>query len=125
MGTMDAALNFGGIGAVIGHELTHEFDDVGRMFDQLGNFRDWSTPADSKGFDQRAKCVADQYSQYTATGDLHINGNLTLSENLADAAGLRIAYMAMKEAEGQGQQETSTIDSFTPEQRFFLSYGLS
>lgn len=110
---------------MIGHELTHEFDDAGRTFDQGGNLSDWWTPADSKGFTERAKCVANQYSQYIATGDVRVNGDLTLSENLADAAGLRIAYMAMRQTEEEGRTGDSKIDGFSPEQRFFMSYGLS
>src|SRR3954470_10447103 len=90
----DAAVNYGGAGGVIGHELTHGFDDQGRKFDAQGNLRDWWTPADGANYEQRATCVADQYSGYTVTGDTKINGRLTLGENTADNGGLRLALMA-------------------------------
>lgn len=122
---MDAAVNFGGIGAAIGHELTHHFDNLGRKFDAHGNLRDWWTPDDSKQFESRAKCVSDQYSSYTATGDIKLKGDLTLGENLADASGLRIAYMALEHKLQSGETSTVKIDGLTPEQRLFLSYGLS
>src|SRR4029450_10889399 len=86
----DAAVNYGAAGAVIGHELTHGFDDQGRKFDGAGNLRDWWRPADGKAYDERAACVADQYSGYTVAGDTHINGRLTLGENTADNGGLRL-----------------------------------
>ena len=90
----DAAVNYGGAGAVIGHELTHGFDDQGRQFDARGNLKDWWTPADAKAFEQRAQCFVDQYSSYTAVDDVKLNGKLTLGENTADNGGLRIALMA-------------------------------
>ena len=90
----DDAVNYGAAGAVIGHELTHGFDDQGRKFDGEGNLRDWWTPADGKAFEERASCVADQYSGYTVAGDTHVNGRLTLGENTADNGGLRLALMA-------------------------------
>ena len=92
---MDDAVNYGGIGAVIGHELTHGFDDEGRQFDAKGNLHDWWTEADAKEFEQRTSCIEKQYSEYTATPDLKLNGKLTLGENIADNGGLRIAYMAL------------------------------
>lgn len=122
---MDAAVNFGGIGAAIGHEITHHFDNSGRKFDAHGNLRDWWTPEDSKQFENRAKCVSNQYSGYTATGNTKLNGALTLGENLADASGLRFAYMALKHKLESGETSTAKIDGLTPEQRLFLSYGLS
>lgn len=122
---MDAAVNLGGIGAGMGHELTHHFDDLGRKFDAHGNLRDWWTPEDSKQFEKRAKCVSDQYSQYVATGDVKLNGDLTLGENLADASGLRVVDMALKHSQETGKTSSAKIDGFTPEQRLFLSYGLS
>ena len=119
--TLDDAVNFGGIGVVIGHELTHGFDDQGRRYDGHGNLTDWWTPADAQEFERRASCVADQYSGYTAVDDLKINGRLTLGENTADNGGLRIAYMALeKELAGKPQGK---IDGFTPEQRFFLGFA--
>ena len=93
---MDDAVNYGAIGAVIGHELTHGFDDEGRQFDAQGNLRDWWTE-DAKAFDQRADCLVQQYGGYTAVDDIKLNGKLTLGENTADNGGLRLAYMALME----------------------------
>jgi len=87
--------NFGGIGAVVGHELTHGFDDEGSQFDAEGNLRDWWTAEDKKQFEQRTGCVRDQYANFVAVDDLKLNGKLTLGENAADNGGLRLAYMAM------------------------------
>ncbi len=118
---MDDAVNFGGIGMVIGHELTHGFDDQGRQFDPQGNLRDWWTPADAKAFEERVACVADQYSSFTVAPGVHINGRLTLGENTADNGGARVALMAlMDRLAGKPQQK---IEGFTPEQRYFLSFG--
>ena len=91
----DDAINFGGIGAVIGHELTHGFDDQGSQFDAQGNLRDWWTADDKKQFEQRTSCIKDQYAGYNALPDVKLNGKLTLGENTADNGGLRIAYMAL------------------------------
>jgi putative endopeptidase len=119
--TLDDAVNFGGIGVVIGHELTHGFDDQGRRFAGNGNLEDWWTPADAKEFERRATCVADQYSRYTAVDDVKVNGRLTLGENVADNGGLHVAYGALeKELAGKPQGK---IDGFTPEQRFFLGFA--
>ena len=116
----DMALNYGGIGSVIGHEMTHGFDDQGRKFDGDGNLRDWWTAADGAAFEKRAACVADEYSGFTAVDDVKLNGKLTLGENTADNGGLRVAYMAMENAlNGKG----ATIDGYTPEQRFFLGFA--
>jgi putative endopeptidase len=117
----DAAVNYGAAGAVIGHELTHGFDDQGRKFDGQGNLRDWWTAADGKAYEERATCVADQYSGYTVAGDTHVNGRLTLGENTADNGGLRLALMAY--LAGPGAKNTSKIDGFTPEQRVFLGWA--
>jgi putative endopeptidase len=117
----DAAVNYGGAGAVIGHELTHGFDDQGRKFDGEGNLRDWWTAADGKAFDERASCVADQYSGYTVAGDTKVNGRLTLGENTADNGGLRLALMAY--LAGPGAKMKDKIDGFTPEQRVFLGWA--
>ena len=117
----DAAVNYGGVGAVIGHELTHGFDDQGRKFDGLGNLRDWWTPADGQAYDARATCVADQYSGYAVGGDMKINGRLTLGENTADNGGARLALMAY--LAGPGAKAKDKIDGFTPEQRFFLGFA--
>ena len=117
----DAAVNYGGAGAVIGHELTHGFDDQGRKFDGQGNLRDWWTAADAKAYEERAACVAEQYSGYTAVGDTRINGQLTLGENTADNGGLRLALMAY--LAGPGARKNDKIDGFTPEQRVFIGWA--
>ena len=117
---MDDAVNFGGIGMVIGHELTHGFDDEGRQFDPQGNLKDWWTPADAKQFQQRAACIDDQYASFTVAPDVHLNGKLTLGENTADNGGLRIALMALLKTIGGN---AGKIDGYTPEQRFFLAFG--
>jgi putative endopeptidase len=117
---IDDAVNFGGIGMVIGHELTHGFDDEGRQFDPKGNLQDWWTPADAKEFQQRASCVDDEYSSFTVAPGVHINGKLTLGENTADNGGVRVALMALMNTIGTGAKK---IDGFTPDQRFFLSFG--
>ncbi|MBS1858412.1 MAG: M13 family metallopeptidase [Acidobacteria bacterium] len=116
----DVALNYGGAGVVIGHELTHGFDDQGRKFDGDGNLRDWWTPADGAEFDKRAACIANEYSGFTAVDDVKLNGRLTLGENTADNGGLRIALMALHDTlAGNGK----VLDGFTPEQRFFLGFA--
>jgi putative endopeptidase len=119
--TMDNAVNYGGIGAVIGHELTHAFDDQGRQYDDKGNLRDWWTEADAKAFDALADCLVKQYGGYTAVDDVKVNGKLTLGENTADNGGLRISYMALKDMEAG--KEPAPIDGFTADQRFFLGWG--
>jgi putative endopeptidase len=116
----DMALNYGGVGAVIGHEMTHGFDDQGRKFDGEGNLRDWWTPADGAEFEKRAACVANEYSGFTSVDDVKLNGRLTLGENTADNGGLRVSFMAMEDAlKGKGEVK----DGYTPEQRFFLGYA--
>jgi endothelin-converting enzyme/putative endopeptidase len=117
----DAAVNFGGAGAVIGHELTHGFDDEGRQFDARGNLKDWWTPADGKTFDERAQCFADEYAGFTAVDDVKLNGKLTLGENTADNGGLRISLMAYLAR--TAVEPATTLDAFTPEQRVFLGWG--
>jgi endothelin-converting enzyme/putative endopeptidase len=119
----DPAVNYGAAGSVIGHELTHGFDDEGRQFDAQGNLKDWWTPEDAKAFDDRAQCIVEQYSGFTAVDDVHVNGKLTLGENAADNGGTRIALMAYLTSLGTGGGKT--LDGFTPEQRFFISYGQS
>jgi putative endopeptidase len=119
---MDDAVNFGGIGVVIGHELTHGFDDQGRKFDPEGNLRDWWTAEDGKEFEQRASCIANEYSNFVSVDDLKLNGRLTLGENTADNGGARIALAALLNVVGQ-EQATQKIDGYTPEQRFFLGFG--
>jgi endothelin-converting enzyme/putative endopeptidase len=117
----DAAVNYGGAGAVIGHELTHGFDDQGRQFDAEGNLKDWWTADDAKAFESRASCVADQYGGYTAVDDVKLNGKLTLGENTADNGGLRIALMAYLASDAA--KTAQTLDGFTPEQRVFLGWA--
>jgi endothelin-converting enzyme/putative endopeptidase len=119
--TLDDAVNFGAIGAVIGHELTHGFDDQGRKFDPRGNMSDWWTEEDAREFEKRIACVADQYSAYTVPGDVQLNGRLTLGENVADNGGVRIAYMALMET--LKGRDAPVRDGFTPEQRLFLGWG--
>jgi len=118
---LDDAVNYGGIGSVIGHELTHGFDDSGRRFDAKGNLKDWWTAKDGKEFEARAECIDKQYSGYVAIDDVHLNGKLTLGENVADNGGLRIALMAYLESTANNRP--GKIDGFTPEQRFFLGWG--
>ncbi len=118
----DDASNYGGIGVVIGHELTHGFDDSGRKFDAEGNLKDWWTPEDASRFTERSDALAAQYSTYVAVDDLHVNGKLTLGENIADLGGVTIAYAALQKAL-QGKPKPPLIDGFTPEQRFFLSFA--
>jgi putative endopeptidase len=121
----DDATNFGAIGLVIGHELTHGFDDQGRKFDPQGNLRDWWTAEDGKRFEERASCVANEYSGFIAVDDLKLNGRLTLGENTADNGGARIALMALHHfiADDKSGKAGQTIDGYTPDQRFFLGFG--
>lgn len=117
----DDAVNYGGIGAVIGHELTHGFDDEGRNFDAKGNLNAWWTSEDSAKFVKRAQVIIDQYDGFTVLDSLHVNGHLTLGENIADLGGITISYDAfMRTKQGQGDTK---IDGLTPSQRFFLSFG--
>jgi predicted metalloendopeptidase len=124
--TIDDPVNFGAVGLVIGHELTHGFDDQGRKFDASGNLTDWWTEQDATEFDKRAACVDEQYSQYVAVkddkGEVRLNGKLTLGENVADNGGLRLAHSALMDTlTDEGGKKT--IDGFTPEQRFFIGYA--
>ena len=120
---MDDAVNLGGIGAVIGHELTHGFDDQGSRFDAKGNLRNWWTEKDNAEFQKRTGCIADEYSNFVAIDDVHLNGKLTLGENTADNGGLRLAYMALHDRlQAPGAME-KLIDGFTPDQRFFIAWG--
>ena len=118
---IDDAVNFGGVGSVIGHELTHGFDDQGSQFDAEGNLKNWWTEQDKKEFDARTGCIQKQYGDYVAVDDLKLNGKLTLGENTADNGGLRIAYMALMDTLGPKGKEK--IDAYTPEQRFFLGWA--
>jgi endothelin-converting enzyme/putative endopeptidase len=114
-------VNFGGIGAVIGHELTHGFDDQGRKFDGDGNLRDWWKPEDAQAYQQRSACLASEYAGFTAVDNLKLNGQLTLGENTADNGGLRIALMALLST--LAGKSAPKIDGFTPQQRLFLGWG--
>ncbi len=115
---MDDAPNYGNTGSTIGHELTHGFDDQGRQFDARGNLRNWWTTEDAEAFQQRADCVAEQYSGYTAIDDVRINGKLTNGEDIADIGGVVLAYLAWKDA--TRGKELTPIDGLTPDQRFFV-----
>lgn len=117
----DDALNFGGIGAVIGHELTHGFDDEGSQFDADGNLRDWWTASDKRQFEERTSCIKDQYGNFVAVDNLKLNGKLTLGENTADNGGVRVAYMALLST--FAGKEPASIDGLTAEQRFFLGFA--
>jgi putative endopeptidase len=117
----DDAVNYGAIGMVIGHEMTHGFDDQGRKFDAAGNLRDWWLPQDERAYKERAAELVKQYSGYVALDTLTVNGQLTLGENIADLGGLRIAYLALQKA--LGDKPVKKIDGYTPEQRFFLAYA--
>jgi putative endopeptidase len=118
---LDDAVNYGGIGAVVGHELTHGFDDQGRQYNPQGNLEDWWTVDDAKRFEDRAACFVNEYAGFTAVDDVHLNGKLTLGENTADNGGLRLSHMAlMSSLKGK---KAPPIDGFTPEQRFFLGWG--
>lgn len=133
----DDASNFGAIGAVIGHELTHLFDDEGRKFDAEGNLRDWWTDADGTQFERLSACFVDQYAQYSPVEGVKLNGRLTLGENVADNGGLRIAYSALlsviapppssRTPKGSSQRRISPgmIDGLTPQQRFFVAWAQS
>jgi len=115
----DDAINYGGIGMVIGHEMTHGFDDQGSQYDKDGNLNVWWTKEDNDKFKAKTQAVAKQYDAYTVLGNMHVNGNLTLGENIADNGGVAIAYEAFKRTpEGKSDKK---IDGFTPDQRFFLS----
>jgi endothelin-converting enzyme/putative endopeptidase len=120
----DDAFNYGATGGgTVGHEMTHGFDDEGRQYDGHGNLVDWWTKADATRFQQRAKCLVDQFSGYTAVDKLHLNGKLTLGENVADLGGVRLGYAAlMKSLEGKEQVK---VGGFTPAQRYFIAYGQS
>jgi predicted metalloendopeptidase len=121
--TADMAVNFGGIGAVIGHELTHGFDDQGRRFDADGNLRDWWAKQDADEFKKRADCLVKEYSNFSPVEGVNVNGRLTLGENGADNAGIRLAYMALLGAIENGTVDKTKLDGFTPEQRFFLGFA--
>jgi putative endopeptidase len=119
----DMAINFGAIGAVIGHELTHGFDDQGRQFDADGNLRDWWTAQDADEFKKRADCISNEYSGFSPVQGVNLNGKLTLGENGADNAGVRLAFMALTSALQKGLVSNTSLDGYTAQQRFFLGYA--
>jgi putative endopeptidase len=128
--TIDPAVNYGGIGVVIGHEMTHGFDDQGSKYDEKGNLREWQTDADRKAFTERTGCLADEYSGFQAAPahdgmtEQKLNGKLTLGENTADNGGLRIAYMALLDAlASEGKAITDKIDNYTEAQRYFIGFA--
>jgi putative endopeptidase len=118
---MDDAVNYGAIGVVIGHELTHGFDDQGRQYIAKGNLRDWWTPEDAKAFDQRADCLVQQYGNMTAADNVKVNGKLTLGENTADNGGARLSLMALMDS--LAGKQPAPVDGFTADQRCFLGFG--
>lgn len=117
------AANAGGIGMVMGHELTHGFDDKGRQFDAKGNLREWWTPEVGKAYESKAQCVVDQYAGYTVEGQ-HLNGELTLGENIADIGGLKLAWLALQKRQ-QEKGEGPAVNGFSEDQQFFLSFAQS
>ena len=120
---MDDAVNYGGIGVVIGHEITHGYDDQGRKYDADGNMRDWWDAADSAEFQHRAQRIIDQYGEFEPLPGTHVNGELTAGENIADLGGVGIAYEALQRRIADGRTPDVKIDGLTPVQRFFISYA--
>jgi putative endopeptidase len=120
----DPAVNFGAIGTVIGHEMTHGFDDQGSQYDGHGNVQEWQTPADRKAFNERTDCEVKEYGSFETVPGVKLNGKLTLGENTADNGGLRLAYMALMDTlAAQGAGADKAVDGYTPAQRYFLSFG--
>jgi endothelin-converting enzyme/putative endopeptidase len=117
----DLAGNYGAIGAVMGHEMTHGFDDEGRHFDGEGNLKEWWGPADATAFEGRAACLVREYGGFTAVDDIKVNGRLTLGENIADNGGVRLAFAAFRKALARGGDQS--IGGYTSEQRFFIGYA--
>src|SRR5438309_11622017 len=120
----DDAVNYGGIGAVIGHEMTHGFDDQGRQYDGTGNLRDWWSPESAAKFKERSQAIVMQYAEYEPLPGMHINGELTQGENIADIGGVKLAYAALQKAlDKNAGARDQKIDGFTPEQRFFVGFA--
>jgi predicted metalloendopeptidase len=119
----DDAVNYGAIGMVIGHEMTHGFDDQGSQYDAEGNLRNWWTEADRKAYAARTEPMVKQFDGYQALPDGAVNGKLTLGENIADLGGLKIAWAALEHALGQDPNAAPPVDGLSPGQRFFLSYA--
>jgi putative endopeptidase len=117
----DDAFNYGAIGVVIGHEMTHGFDDQGRQYDKDGNLKDWWTEEDAKNFEARAQVLVDFYNNIEVAPGVHANGKVTLGENIADQGGLQVSFQAFKNATKNAP--LAEVDGFTPEQRFFLAYA--
>ena len=115
----DDAFNYGAIGSVIGHEMTHGFDDSGRQFDKDGNLRDWWTAADADGFNKRANVLKEYFNNIEVAPGVHANGEFTLGENLADYGGITVSYTAYKNFGTQ----TNTVENLTPDMRFFIAYA--
>jgi endothelin-converting enzyme/putative endopeptidase len=120
--TADDAVNYGSIGPIIGHEISHGFDDQGSQYDSVGRLENWWTPADYKAFQQRAQCVVDQFNSYTIDGGMHENGKLVLGESIGDLGGLRLGYLALEKSL-EGKPRTVNSDGFTPEQEYFIAWG--
>jgi endothelin-converting enzyme/putative endopeptidase len=116
------AVNYGAIGVVIGHEVSHGFDDQGAQFDAQGRLANWWTPADEEKFKARGQCVVDQFDNYFIEPGIHHNGKLVLGESIGDLAGAKIAYLAYKKSR-EGKPPEATIDGFTPDQQFFIAWG--
>jgi putative endopeptidase len=120
----DDAVNYGGIGCVIGHEMTHGFDDQGRQYDKVGNLTDWWSPQSAEEFKKRSEAIVAQYNEYEPLPGLHVNGALTEGENIADIGGVKLAYAALQKAlDKHPEERDKKIDGYTPEQRFFLSFA--
>jgi len=116
------AVNYGAIGVVIGHEISHGFDDQGAQFDAEGRLQNWWSPEDLKRFQEKTSCVVRQFDSYTIDGDIHINGKLVLGESIGDLGGVKIAFLAFQKSQ-QGKPPAPTIDGFTPDQQFFIAWG--
>jgi len=115
------AVNYGSIGPIIGHEISHGFDDQGAQFDADGRLQNWWTPADYKEFQKRAQCVVTQFDSYTIEGGMHENGKLVLGESIGDLGGVRLAYLALEKS--LAGKPRVNIDGMTPEQQFFIAWG--
>ncbi len=115
------AVNYGGIGVVIGHEISHGFDDEGAQFDAQGRLRNWWTAEDLERFHERTACVARQFDGYFIEPGIHHNGRLVLGESIADLAGVKVAFLAFQKA--QQQHPAPTVDGLTPDQQFFIAWG--
>ena len=122
---MDDDVNYGATGATIAHEISHGFDDEGRKYDLNGNLNDWWTPEDDKAFTEKAQSVVDLYNSIEALPGIHVNGALTLGENIADIGGVSIAFEALERRLKKNSELRKAIDGYTPEQRFFMGWAQS